>query len=242
MLLLGNSFWVGLRRPGGKANTAVTGPQSDDPRRFNGGLAIATCLPIIEHHSTIYSRYSRREDFGLRADGFAAKGVIHARISRSKGSPKDKFIDVFLTHMEARDDSLRPFQYQEMAAFIRRYADWDHSTLIMGDFNTRGHPKYRNDAESQYSLLIKELTAAMPGKELRDLWPSIYGNALEGTNEQGSSGIGHRIDYVMLAVPVLSASRVCPIAVRVNPFLDEKVAALSDHSAVEADLYWPLAQ
>ena len=232
----------GLKTTWGKAYAAVTGPQSVDPKRFNGGLAIATHLPIIEHHSTIYTRYSRREEFGLRADGFAAKGVLHARISRSEGSPIDDFIDVFVTHMEARDDSLRPFQYQEIAAFILRYADSGHPTLIMGDFNTRGDPKYRNDPKSQYNLLIKELTAAMPGKELRDLWPSIHGDALGGTNEQGSSDIGHRIDYVMLAVPVVSASRVRPIAVRVNPFLDDKVSALSDHSAVEADLYWPLTQ
>lgn len=226
----------GLRSAWKDRFTAVTGPQPTEPGRFNGGLVLATHLPVLEQHSIIYSRFSRPEDFGLRADGFASKGVLHARIQPAADRPVTEFMDVFVTHMEARDDSLRPFQYQEMAEFISRHADAEHPTLIMGDFNTRGNPEYQADPESQYNLLMKTLADALPEKRLTDLWCELKGSAVGGTSEQESSEIGRRIDYVMLAVPNAQSDIVCPTDIRVNPFLDAKVTALSDHSAVEADL------
>ena len=226
----------GLKSAWKGAFTVVTGPPPTDPTRFNGGLVIATRLPILEQHSVIYTKFSRPEDFGLRADGFASKGVLHARIQLSAHSSVTDFIDVFVTHMEARDDSIRPFQYEEMAGFIRLHAAEDHPTLIMGDFNTRGNPEYQADPESPYNLLMTTLAEALPDKHLKDLWPTMHGDAIGGTSEQESSDIGRRIDYIMLAVPENQPDFIRVDDVRVNPFLDEKVTALSDHSAVEADL------
>lgn len=229
----------GLKSAWKGAFTAVTGPPSADPARFNGGLVIATRLPILDQHSVIYTKFSRPEDFGLRADGFASKGVLHARVQLSADSSATDFIDVFVTHMEARDDSIRPFQYEELAQFIRLHAAAEHPTLIMGDFNTRGNPEYQADPESSYNQLMTTLADVLPDKHLMDLWPTLHGDAIGGTSEQESSDVGRRIDYIMLAVPETHRDIVRVDDVRVNPFPDEKVTALSDHSAVEADLSFP---
>ncbi len=227
-----------LRSAWGDSFAVVEGPEPEKSGRFNGGLALATRLPVLETNSTIYQNFSKPEDFGLRADGFAAKGVLHARIKRANDAPDFDFVDVFVTHLEARDGSLRPLQYAELAKFVRSHADADHPTVIMGDFNTRGAKEQRDDSSSQYSQLARVLTDVLPGKDLMDLWPHHHGDALGGTSDQESSDIGKRIDYILLALPEHDRDRVLSSDARVNPYLDSKVVALSDHSAVEADLLW----
>lgn len=227
-----------LRSAWGDSFAVVEGPEPEKPGRFNGGLALATRLPVLETNSTIYQNFSKPEDFGLRADGFAAKGVLHARIKRANDASDFDFVDVFVTHLEARDGSLRPLQYAELARFVRSHADADHPTVIMGDFNTRGAKEQRDDSSSQYSQLARVLTDVLPGKDLIDLWPHHHGDALGGTSDQASSDVGKRIDYILLAVPEHDRDRVLSADARVNPYLDSKVVALSDHSAVEADLLW----
>ena len=52
----------------------------------------------------------------------------------------------------------------------------------------------------------------------------------------------NRIDYIFLSNPPSGHSRLKTKSVRVNGYLDAKVGALSDHSAVEGELEWVNAQ
>lgn len=219
----------------GRLQTVV----SPTPKSFytSGGCLIATRLPIVGQSSMVYKNFSQPKDYGLRADGFAAKGVVHARIARTKQLSED-FIDVFVTHLEARADHLRPLQYVEMADFIQANSNPTRPAIVMGDMNTRGAKTFRSDPESQYVQLVKHLKSTRPEGELIDVWPYLKGDALGGTNEQESHEIGKRIDYLFVLNPPKPHAQLKPIAVGVRLFRDPKVFALSDHNAVEAKLEW----
>jgi len=212
---------------------------SPTPEGFftSGGCLIATRLPIVNSSSTVYKNFSKPADYGFRADGFAAKGVIHARIARTAESPED-FFDLFVTHLEARDDDLRPLQYAEMADFIKTSSDPDRPALLLGDMNTQGAKRFRSDKNSQYTQLITALGNARPAGKLIDVWPALKGDALGGTNEQESPDVGKRIDYIFVINPAESHAQLKPVSVAVRLFRDPKVFALSDHNAVEAELEW----
>jgi len=212
---------------------------SPTPKEFytSGGCLIATRLPIVSSSSTVFKNFSKPADYGFRADGFAAKGVIHARVSRKSDTPED-FVDVFVTHLEARADQLRPLQYAEMAAFIKTASDPNRPALVMGDMNTRGAKSFRDDPDSQYAQLVKQLKGARPESELLDLWPTLKGDALGGTSDQESDEIGKRIDYIFAINPPKPHAQLKPVSITVLLFQDSKVVALSDHNAVEAELEW----
>jgi endonuclease/exonuclease/phosphatase family metal-dependent hydrolase len=201
--------------------------------RFNGGCMLMTRLPVLETNAVVFENYSTPEEYGLRADGHAAKGVIHARLARDAGDP-DTFIDVYVTHLEARADHLRPAQYKEMEAFIQKTTHPTAPALFLGDFNTRGMAEHRADPESQYTQLMQSLNAAKPGT--LDLWPELKGDALGGTSEQESADLGKRIDYIFYA-PGDNAPE--PVDIRVELYQDPRVEALSDHNAVIAQFDWP---
>jgi len=223
-----------LRQAWGERYQEIVSPDPDDSR-FNGGLTIATRLKMIDSHSMIYSVASSPKKYGFRADGFAAKGALHARILPDP-ERKDAFIDVFTTHLEARDDEIRVIQYQELSDFIKQHSDPTRPAIILGDFNTRGNPEYQSDPSSAYHVLLKRLNAAREGK-LLDLWPTLNtGNG--GTSDQLSKDGGRRIDYIFVFQPLGGSSPLQPLSCRVNPFRDPKVDALSDHSAVEAEFAW----
>lgn len=207
-----------------------------DGHQYTGGCMILSKYPFVATDTMVFKTFSKPEDFGVRADGYAAKGVIHARIAfPGPMSP----IDVFATHLEARDDSLRPAQYAEMAAFIKSVADPSRPTLLLGDLNTRGMIEHRNDPTSQYSVLMKELNGARSdATTFQDIWPTLMGDALGGTSEQESADIGKRIDYVLLSNPQSPALQLTPVSIAVNLFQDPRIVALSDHNAVEAELTW----
>lgn len=230
-----------IKRLWGEDYHAVVHPRPSDGR-YNGGLLIASRLPIIGSASMHFTAFSSPKDYGVMADGFAAKGVLHARIARS-AEDTENFIDVFVTHLEARADELRPLQYKEMAEFIAEHSSPGRPTVIMGDMNTRGNPEYRSDDSSQYRMMMDAFTGCRPGAELLDLWPHLKGDAVGGTNDQTSSEIGRRIDYIFVSNPGKGSAggviRLDPRDVRVNLFQDPEVEALSDHNAVEADLIWP---
>ena len=213
--------------------------ESPTPEGFftSGGCLIATRLPILCSNSTVYKHFSKPSDFGLRADGYAAKGVIHARVARSESTPED-FIDVFATHLEARDDDLRPLQYGELATFVGSRSSAAHPAIVLGDMNTRGAKPYRDDPESQYSQLVKQLQGTRPEGRLIDVWPYLKGDALGGTTEQESHEIGKRIDYLFVLNPPQPNPQLVPISVDVLLFQDPRVVALSDHNAVAAELRW----
>ena len=224
----------GLRKAWDGELNVVVSPQPEG--RFNGGCLIATRLPIVESGAMIFENFSTPEEYGLRADGYAAKGVIHARIALTK-DPQGETIDVFVTHLEARADDLRELQYPEFAAFVKAKSGVDRPALILGDLNTRGTPEYRSDAESQYTLLMSALSRGL-GRELTDVWPALMGDANGGTSEQESEEIGRRIDYILVSNPNPAGLQLKPLSIRVNLYRDPQVVALSDHNAVEAELEW----
>jgi endonuclease/exonuclease/phosphatase family metal-dependent hydrolase len=204
----------------------------------SGGCLILSHRPILKSTSMVFANYSKPADYGQRADGHAAKGVLHARIARTADEPAN-FIDVFVTHLEARADHLRPLQYKEMADFIRKTTSADHPFLLLGDLNTYGMAEFQTDSKSQYSQLMRELQVARPDGIVIDVWPTLKRNALGGTTEQESSEIGKRIDYILLGNPPRSYVQLTPKRIEVEPYQDKRVVALSDHSAVVAELHWP---
>lgn len=212
-------------------------PKPDD-ERFMGGLTIAGRSQFLATHHLLYSQGSSVKKYGLKADGFAAKGVLHARVWRGGQTAKSEFVDVFITHLESKDDEIRELQYRELSDFVREHADPAHPTIVMGDMNTRGNPSYREQPNSAYNRMLKIYNEARPDRPFVDLWPATYPEQLGGTNEQESSDIGNRIDYIFLSNPLAGHSRLEAKSVRVNGYLDPKVVALSDHSAVEAELEW----
>ena len=211
---------------------------SPQPEGFHtsGGCLIATQFKLIESGAMVYKNFSKPADYGLRADGHAAKGVIHARLTW--GDDSGRQLDVFVTHMEARDDDLRPRQYGEMAAFIKERRDATLPALVMGDMNTRGAKEFRADASSQYSQLWKQLDSVSAEGEVIDVWPTLSGDALGGTNKQESHEIGKRIDYLFVLNPAGEHARLEPTFVDVLLYQDAKVTALSDHNAVVAEFEW----
>lgn len=214
---------------------AVAGPQPKETWRYNGGLAIVTKLPILESHETIYKNISLPKDYGVTADGYASKGVLHARLGR--GDSKDVFLDVFVTHMEARDSSIRELQYVELGNFVREHAADNAPVLILGDMNTRGNPEYVENPEAQYHRLFKHLASARPNTSVIDLWPHLE-KGDGGTSRQSRENGGNRIDYVFFSNPKVGPSALVPRKVEVDPYFDDKVEALSDHSAVKAEFDW----
>jgi endonuclease/exonuclease/phosphatase family metal-dependent hydrolase len=213
---------------------------SPTPKGFytSGGCLLMTRLPMRDMSSLVFTDYSRPQDYGLRADGFAAKGVLHARIAPSQEAP-DNTIDVYVTHLEARADHLRPKQYAQIANFLRKTSDPTHPFLLLGDLNTNGRPEYQKDSQSQYVELLKQLRAARPASRVDDVWPLLHGNAIGGTTEQESDQIGKRIDYVIVGNPQLTYPQLTPVAIEVKTFQDTRVVALSDHNAVVASFQWP---
>ncbi len=228
----------GLREAWDGELNVVVSPQPDG--RFNGGCLIATRLPIVASDAMIFEHFSSPEDYGVRADGYAAKGVIHARIARSDAA-LDETMDVFVTHLEARADHLREMQYPEFAAFVEAKSAAARPALIMGDLNTRGTPEYRSDSESQYTMLMSALKGGL-GRDLTDLWPALMGDAHGGTSDQESTETGKRIDYILVSNPNPTGAQLKPLSIRVNLYQDPKVFALSDHNAVEAELEWGKAE
>jgi endonuclease/exonuclease/phosphatase family metal-dependent hydrolase len=226
-----------LRTAWGDNYQEIVIPKPDD-MRFMGGLTIAGRSEFLATHYFLYSQASSVEKYGFNADGFAAKGVLYARVWRGGKTPKTEFVDVFITHLESKDSAIREVQYGELADFVREHADANHPTIVMGDMNTRGNPSYQERQDSPYNLMMKTYNAARHERSFVDLWPALHPGVLGGTNEQESSEIGNRIDYILLSNPPAGHSRLEPKSIRVNGYLDPKVVALSDHSAVEADLEW----
>lgn len=225
-----------LRQARSQQLFSVTSPT---PEGFftSGGCLLVSKTPLAAQHTMVFANYSKPIDYGLRADGFAAKGVLHARVQRDTANA-DEFVDVFVTHLEARDDKLRPLQYGEIAEFVKLHSDEDHPVLLLGDLNTRGGVEFRRDPQSQYSQLMRQLAGARSGRAWVDVWPHLSGDALGGTTEQESSDVGKRIDYVLLSNPPLPKLQLKPVATAVKLFQDDRVTALSDHNAVTAELEW----
>lgn len=224
----------------GDAYHVVQCPKPPEGKLMDGGLAIVSRLPILQSHSMVYSQGSSIAKYGVRADGFAAKGALHARIARHENPGPGEVFDVFVTHLESKDQPIRDVQYRELAEFVREHSDPAIPALLLGDFNTRGNPQYQEDPDSPYHVMLKALASARPAAALVDLWVEI-GEGEGGTSEQTIPPSGRRIDYIFMLSPEGDRPALLPKKIRVNPYLDARVVALSDHSAVEADFAWPTA-
>jgi endonuclease/exonuclease/phosphatase family metal-dependent hydrolase len=201
-----------------------------DVRKYNAGLAVASRFPIVETHHIPYSRTSTIQQFGVFADEFAQKGALHARV-RVPTNTGPLEIDVFCTHLDSKLASVRTTQIDELADFAATHSKAENPAVFLGDFNTRGNPPYQKDPDSDYNALLSRLRKARP--TTIDLWAEI-GQGEGGTSDQTSPDGGRRIDYIFFSPPDDAPNRLVPKSVAVRPFLDERVVALSDHSAVEA--------
>jgi endonuclease/exonuclease/phosphatase family metal-dependent hydrolase len=228
----------GIRERWGTDCHIMFGPDPQDGR-FNGGLSLLSRFPFETTHSLVYRNFSTPAQYGLSADGFAAKGVLHARVVLEAPrftSPRialPRTLDVFVTHFEARDGSLRRKQFDELAAFMSEHTVAGREFLLLGDLNTRGNASYRAATGSTYQQLFGVLRNSLSQHNLVDAWPARYPDRDGGTKYQTEPTGGPRIDYIVIGNTKQDAAfRVRDI--EVNPYLDEKVKALSDHSAVEA--------
>ncbi len=227
-----------LKKEWGKDCHIIYGP---DPRdgRFNGGLSLISRFPFVKTNSMIYKNFSSPLKYGVQADGFAAKGVLHAQvILPEKNFGKKKPLDIFVTHLEARDGSLRRKQFDELANFISKNNSENVDFILLGDLNTRGNAKYRAAPHSTYNQLFGVLTKAIPEHRLVDTWSTLHPDQDGGTKYQTEPTGGPRIDYIIIGQTKKLDDQLNVEQVQVNPYLDKKVKALSDHSAVEATLKW----
>jgi len=104
--------------------------------------------------------------------------------------------------------------------------------------NTHGGPEEQKSPDSDYSLMMKIYAEARSEAPVKDVWPTLMAEARGGTSNQDSEEKGSRIDYILFSTPKGMENVFKPKAIRVNPYLDKEVIALSDHSAVEADFEW----
>lgn len=202
----------------------------------NGGCLLLTQFPMPSVNSTVYKNFSKPSDYGFKADGFAAKGAIHGRLVPDSGRPSETF-DVYVTHLEARADHLRPLQYVELADFIEQTNDPNSPLIVVGDLNTNGLKENRTDPDSQYSQLMNELNKVRPSG-MTDVWVALRGDEHGGTSEQDSTETGKRIDYIFISNPAHTGRHLVPTSIEVKTYQDEKVTALSDHNAVIAEFQW----
>lgn len=218
----------------GKANV-LTAPQ---PKGFmaNGGCLLLSRFAMPAQHTTVFQSFSKPADYGLRADGFAAKGVIHGRLAINKDGASDT-IDVYVTHLEARADHLRPQQYLELASFIEKTSDPASPMILLGDLNTNGLKEQRTAPDSQYAQLMRALNDVCTGGVV-DVWAALRENEHGGTTHQESTEIGKRIDYIFYSNPSQPGKRLVPKSIDVLTFQDERTTALSDHNAVVATFEW----
>jgi endonuclease/exonuclease/phosphatase family metal-dependent hydrolase len=201
---------------------------------IGGGLLLLTRLPIEgEPQVRTYSAASRVYNTGIKADGLAAKGVIHARL---RVGPSDgALVDCFLTHLESVSAKARARQIEELAAFIKQQSRPAHPVILMGDLNvTADYPVADGAEDSAYRLLVDSLQDN--GQQLVDVWPALQ--AGRGGTSDALAGVEcRRIDYIFVSRATSGAS-LEPTSIRVEPFLDVKVkqGSLSDHAGLECAL------
>jgi endonuclease/exonuclease/phosphatase family metal-dependent hydrolase len=203
---------------------------------IGGGLLLLTRLPIEgEPQVHAYSAASRVYNTGIKADGLAAKGVIHARLRAGPDAGDGVFVDCFLTHLESISAKARARQIEELAAFIAKQSRPEHPVILMGDLNvTADYPIAGETDDTEYQSLVNTLQHA--GQPLVDVWPALQAGR-GGTSDALAREECRRIDYVLVSQSWGQTSFE-PKSVRVEPFLDATVTqgSLSDHAGLEARL------
>ena len=218
--------------------STLYGPIPDDGR-FNGGLTLISRFPFATTNSMIFRNFSSPAQYGLGADGFAAKGVLHARLSiPSEGRSGTAGLDVFVTHLEARDGAIRRKQFNELGRFLGKHTSEETGFILLGDLNTRGNAPNRTTPTSMYNQLFDVLKRAVPKHRVIDTWLALNPEQDGGTKRQTGPTGGPRIDYIIIGQPKQGVAVLEAVQIAVNPCRDDRVVALSDHSAVEATLRW----
>jgi endonuclease/exonuclease/phosphatase family metal-dependent hydrolase len=220
------------------------GPKRSGRRLVGGGLLLLSRYPIEESHTTTYKHSSRFLTSGFKADGFAAKGALHARIRI--GDDPHAVIDCFLTHLESRSKRARARQIKQLAEFIELHSTPQYPIVVMGDFNVAAdapNAVEQNGNKTPY----QRLRAAMAhnDRQLIDVG-SMFPKSRGGTSDALAEDGGGRIDYVFVSDPqATDASRLEPKEARTLPLLDDKVpeGSLSDHLGVACriEFLWPVA-
>lgn len=170
----------------------------------SGGLLLLSRFPIEETHTLTYTHASRFLSSGFKADGFAAKGALHARI-RLDDDPHAG-IDCFLTHLESRSKRARDSQIKELAGFIARHAREEYPVIVLGDFNVAADVPGENeklDHKTPYQRLRAALTHN--GRQLVDVGGTLQ-PASGGTSDPLAEDGGDRIDYIFVSDAKSTAS------------------------------------
>jgi endonuclease/exonuclease/phosphatase family metal-dependent hydrolase len=216
-----------------KTYVYVKGPKRSGPHFTSSGLLLISRFPIEETHEVRYSDASWFLDSGFKADGFAAKGALHARI-RVSDKPR-AVVDCFLTHLESRDPEAREKQIVELAGFMAQHVSAENPVIAMGDFNVGANTGERDsDAESiaHHEFLRSRLVHS--GTRLVDTWEKV-GRGSPGTNDPLADSAGRRIDYIFMSDTASARNQLRPLGTAALPFADAKVkeGSLSDHLGVE---------
>jgi endonuclease/exonuclease/phosphatase family metal-dependent hydrolase len=200
----------------------------------NSGLLLLSRFPIVEQHEITYAHASRFLTYGFRADAFAAKGALHARLLVNER--RQVQVDCFLTHLESRSEAARARQLDDLAKFIAEHGSPQRPAILFGDLNVPADPAGDEPRTgSPYARLLAAL--GMSGLAWGDVWP-VCGAGAGGTSDPQADEGGKRIDYVFLSPlkpPASSAWR--PTAAGALRLPDNEVAqgSLSDHAAVELE-------
>lgn len=221
-----------LQKDSRNAFQAIEQPKPWGRHLIGSGLLLLSRYPIDgKPHFITYRHASRVATNGWRADGFAAKGAIHARL-RVRDNP-EALVDCFLTHLESVSPKARSEQITELARFIAEHTSPERPAVLMGDLNVAADfPVTAATTDSEYLSLANSLVYGE--QRLVDLWP-IFHTTAGGTSDALAKENCRRIDYVYLSPPQLTGPTLEPLSMRVEPFLDEKVkqGSLSDHAALE---------
>lgn len=218
-----------VRKAWGENFHAVMPPKEQQSSfGIDSGLAILSRFPIMESHSEPFGNDSSIFDYGIYADGFAAKGMLHARLAIREGHP----LDVFVTHLEATDSEVRERQYELLADFIKRYSDDGVPRVLLGDLNTNGVEQQREQPGAAYSKLFAALDRVRPDAPFVDLWLKLPPKKTADYRRFEKSG--ERLDYVLVSQNPATVKALQPIDIEVDLMADKQTVTLSDHPAMKA--------
>lgn len=214
----------------------IESPKPSGRHVICGGLLLLSRFPIVgDAHVHTYASASRVLTSGWKADGFAAKGVLHARLRVSE--QPEILADCFLTHLESVSSKARAEQIKELAAYVAAHAAPERPLILMGDLNVvADDPAAAPPADSEYRILVNALR--LGDRQLVDAWPTLQAGR-GGTSDALGAGDCRRIDYIFLSPPRdADGPSWEPTAIQVEPFLDGNVkqGSLSDHAAVACRL------
>jgi endonuclease/exonuclease/phosphatase family metal-dependent hydrolase len=210
------------------------GPSRSGRHLIGSGLVLLSRYPIVESHRMTFRNASRFLTSGFKSDGFAAKGVLHAKVLVDEYSGVT--VDCFLTHLESQSIRARDLQLLELKTFIEAHSSTNSPSLIMGDFNV----VCDNSSEAggtPYESLLACVTRP-GGTKLNDVGASITAEP-QGTSDALAADGGRRIDYIFLSNSTHEDSPcLIPYHVEHKPLLDSNVpeGSLSDHLAVSCEL------